>query len=105
MTEQTRTLTEKIRRQEFLKELTALSRKYSLAIEGCGCCDSPYLRDFSTFNRENVEEMRYDVTQNGGFYNSGGELRLRTEEDIEDLEWWRKEDTEWQIEGVERSSE
>jgi hypothetical protein len=30
---------------EFLRELTALSLKYGIAIHGCGCCGSPYLTD------------------------------------------------------------
>jgi hypothetical protein len=29
--------------QEFLAELTALSRKFDIGIEGCGCCGSPSL--------------------------------------------------------------
>lgn len=29
--------------QEFLKELTKLSRDYGIAIGGCGCCGSPWL--------------------------------------------------------------
>ena len=28
---------------KFLKELTELTKKYGIAIEGCGCCSSPYL--------------------------------------------------------------
>ena len=27
----------------FLQELTAISRKYRLAVDGCGCCGSPFL--------------------------------------------------------------
>lgn len=29
--------------QEFLKELTDLTRKYGIGISGCGCCGSPSL--------------------------------------------------------------
>ena len=29
----------------FLKGLAALTSKYGIAIGGCGCCGSPYLRD------------------------------------------------------------
>ena len=32
---------------EFLKELDNLSRKYKIAIGGCGCCGSPYLHDIA----------------------------------------------------------
>lgn len=28
---------------EFIRELSALSKKYRIQIAGCGCCDSPYL--------------------------------------------------------------
>lgn len=27
----------------FLSELTELSKKYNIYIDGCGCCNSPYL--------------------------------------------------------------
>lgn len=29
--------------EEFLKELTELSKKHNILIEGCGCCGSPFL--------------------------------------------------------------
>lgn len=32
----------------FLQELTALSDKYEIYIEGCGCCGSPWLNDLKT---------------------------------------------------------
>ncbi len=31
--------------QEFLKELSALTRKYELYISGCNCCGSPWIED------------------------------------------------------------
>lgn len=30
----------------FLKELAELTKKYNIAIKGCGCCGSPYIDDF-----------------------------------------------------------
>lgn len=38
----------------FLAELTLLSRKHGLAIEGCGCCESPYIVE-----AKKVESSRY----------------------------------------------
>lgn len=29
--------------KDFIKELEQLSRKYKIAVGGCGCCGSPYL--------------------------------------------------------------
>lgn len=34
------------REAEFLKELTALTKKYKIEIWGCGCCGSPGLSSF-----------------------------------------------------------
>lgn len=32
----------------FLQELTTLSDKYEIYIEGCGCCGSPWLNDLKS---------------------------------------------------------
>lgn len=42
---------EETRINHFLKELAYLSKKYNLYIEGCGCCESPYIRDIKTHDR------------------------------------------------------
>lgn len=90
MTETTvRTLPEKERRLLFLKELTALTHKYGLQIAGCGCCESPWV----------VATQEGDAEKNYSTYAKGGYLELRTPEDIEDQEWWKKDDiNEWQRE-------
>lgn len=31
------------KKEEFLKELSKLSKKYNIYIDGCGCCGSPFL--------------------------------------------------------------
>lgn len=33
------------KKKEFLEELTALTKKYGIYIDGCGCCGSPYLTE------------------------------------------------------------
>ena len=30
-------------KNKFLEELSELTKKYNISIEGCGCCGSPYL--------------------------------------------------------------
>lgn len=43
--------------KEFLKELTALSQKHSIGIDGCGCCDSPHLFPLD----ESKKQKKYTV--------------------------------------------
>lgn len=31
--------------KEFLRELTKLSKKHGVAIDGCGCCGSPFISE------------------------------------------------------------
>ena len=41
----------------FLQELTALSDKYEIYIEGCGCCGSPWLNDIQA--GKNYDNLAY----------------------------------------------
>jgi len=43
----------KRRVKNFLKELTELSKRYKIAIGGCGCCGSPYLYPIDKKNLDN----------------------------------------------------
>ena len=48
----------------FLQELTALSDKYEIYIEGCGCCGSPWLNDIQTgknYDNLNYRQDSYEV--------------------------------------------
>lgn len=53
------------REVEFLKELTALTKKYKIQIWGCGCCGSPSLDCIEDFNGQwpskstDIEEYCY----------------------------------------------
>lgn len=38
-------MSDKERLENFLKELSDLSKKYDLWIKGCGCCGSPWIYD------------------------------------------------------------
>lgn len=45
------------RLKAFLQELTALSDKYEIYIEGCGCCGSPWLNDIKA--GKNYDNLAY----------------------------------------------
>lgn len=46
----------------FLKELSELTQKYGIVIEGCGCCGSPYLIDIDIpyeLNGQQCEDLSW----------------------------------------------
>ncbi|MCQ2053073.1 MAG: hypothetical protein MJZ03_03975 [archaeon] len=56
--------------EDFLTELTELSRKHKISISGCGCCGSPYLDDAE----RDIDTLKYSydnlawVESSKGFY-------------------------------------
>lgn len=42
--------------KEFLEELTSLTKKYGIVVEGCGCCGSPFL-----YKKEGIEDSEHYV--------------------------------------------
>jgi hypothetical protein len=44
----------------FLKELSQLTNKYGIYINGCGCCGSPYLTDKEP-EFEGDGELKWDI--------------------------------------------
>ena len=49
------------RLQMFLAELTELTRRYDVAITGCGCCGSPFTEDVSEDKLPDVmQDIRWD---------------------------------------------
>ena len=57
-------MSENNRLEEFLKELSELTKKHGFYISGCGCCGSPRINDFKDeFDadtlRYNKEEQKY----------------------------------------------
>lgn len=50
-------------REEFIKELSALSNKYKIKIGSCGCCDSPYLDSEEEFLKMNKDYQRVMADQ------------------------------------------
>lgn len=47
--------------KEFLEELTNLTKKYGIVIEGCGCCGSPLLY----FDAEIKGSEHYKICEEG----------------------------------------
>lgn len=43
--------------ENFSKELSDLTKKYGIAIGGCGCCGSPYLDDLNVKDFKNIKDI------------------------------------------------
>lgn len=54
---------------EFVKELEKLTKKYGVAIEGCGCCGSPYLKNISVDSDPEWGFYTYSSDLEAGFDN------------------------------------
>lgn len=46
---------------EFLRELTELSHKHKVYIEGCGCCGSPWVSKFEDKDFSNHHYIMYNL--------------------------------------------
>ena len=47
---------------KFLEELTELTKKYGIQVNGCGCCGSPYLETLK--GSANIgEDLHWDVEE------------------------------------------
>jgi len=54
---------DKIRLQMFLAELSELSKKYGMYIQGCGCCGSPWVFDDKI--KHDYDNLSYQDDENG----------------------------------------
>lgn len=52
--------------ESFLKELSELTKKYNIKIDGCGCCGSPYVTGDESFDYStlfwNEETKQYTIS-------------------------------------------
>ncbi|MDN4069949.1 hypothetical protein QYF50_18770 [Paenibacillus vini] len=51
------------KKELFLEELSNLSKKFSMYIGGCGCCDSPFITDED--NNDILGNMYWDSEKQG----------------------------------------
>lgn len=72
--------------RQFLVDLTALTKKYGLAIGGCGCCGSPWLEPIDVSNEKSGYiyddlEVKF-IEQSGPWWNDKNSHIIRDEETI-----------------------
>lgn len=48
------------RKEQFLYDLEELYKKHSIVVDGCGCCESPYLLDF-THDKDSAEQIKNNI--------------------------------------------
>ncbi len=74
-------------KQEFLNELTALTKKYKISIDGCGCCGSPALNSIEIVS----EDSKYVLGRNKSYQGEDNLLFLQPGDTYWD---WYHEDEE-----------
>lgn len=59
----------------FLKEYERICQKYNISISGCGCCGSPFLKDYSLSDMYIVKnKLCFDAYFNNKNFNNIEEL-------------------------------
>lgn len=53
------------RQAAFLRELSELSKKYGIVVDGCGCCGSPFI--YEAEEAEAIQELEYTVDKEGNY--------------------------------------
>ena len=76
--------------ESFLKELTKLTKKYHIAIGGCGCCGSPYLTKLELDDISGKLKLRGYVMDDNLNFNEIVQ-RYVTEEDKKEIKRLEKE--------------
>lgn len=55
-------------KEYFLKDLAELSKKHGIFIEGCGCCNSPYLLLGDEVKYDDRHSKRIEWDDEKGYY-------------------------------------
>lgn len=63
-----------VNKEAFLQELSELTKKYGVAIDGCGCCDSPYLTE-KVYSYESSSTVNIDNT--GKYIEDDGSIKWK----------------------------
>lgn len=66
------------KQEEFLVELSALSRKYRIKVDGCGCCGSPFLTEIGG----KLGFGRYAGDEDGIFFQEDGDAEITIDGEV-----------------------